>query len=97
MPNAWITHVRDFADKKKMKYTEALMSAECKAEYQKNKPKTNDEMKMPKPMRKPKQVSTTTDTPLKAPVMAAMPNAEMTLKPPRVRKLKQPKEKLSNL
>jgi len=44
MPNAWITHVKEFADKKKMKYTDALKSQECKDAYKSKKPKkeTND-------------------------------------------------------
>lgn len=50
MANAWILHVRDFADKKKMKYTEAMKSQECKDAYKKGKPQSNDDMKkeMPK-------------------------------------------------
>jgi len=39
MPNAWISHVKDFADKKKMKYTDALKSQECKDAYKSSKPK----------------------------------------------------------
>ncbi len=45
MPNAWITHVKEFSDKKKMKYTDALKSQECKDAYKENKPKSMDEMK----------------------------------------------------
>lgn len=45
MANSWITHVREFAIRKKMKYTDALKSADCKAEYQENKPKSNDDIK----------------------------------------------------
>jgi hypothetical protein len=46
MANSWIEHVRDFANKKKMKYNDALKSADCKAEYQKNKSKSMDESQM---------------------------------------------------
>ena len=46
MANSWISHVRAFAEKKKMKYTDAMKSAECKAEYQNNKPKSSEDMKM---------------------------------------------------
>ncbi len=46
MANSWIEHVRDFANKKKMKYNDALKSADCKAEYQKNKSKSMDESEM---------------------------------------------------
>jgi len=45
MANSWVSHVKAYADKKKMKYNDALKSAECKAEYQKNKPKSSDETK----------------------------------------------------
>ena len=48
MPNAWITHVKEFSDKKKMKYTDALKSQECKDAYKENKPKSMDEMKQEK-------------------------------------------------
>ncbi len=43
--NSWVSHVKAYAEKKKMKYNDALKSAECKAEYQKNKPKSSDETK----------------------------------------------------
>ncbi len=46
MANSWILHVLDFANKKKMKYNDALKSADCKAEYQKNKSKSMDESQM---------------------------------------------------
>lgn len=45
MANSWVSHVKEYANKKKMKYNDALKSAECKAEYQKNKPKSSDETK----------------------------------------------------
>ena len=45
MANNWVSHVKAYAEKKKMKYNDALKSAECKAEYQKNKPKSSDETK----------------------------------------------------
>ena len=45
MANTWITHVKAYAEKKKMKYTDAMKSEECKSEYDKNKPKFNDEKK----------------------------------------------------
>ena len=45
MANNWITFVKDFAGKKKMKYTDALKSAECKEAYNKQKPKSMEEMK----------------------------------------------------
>ena len=51
MPNAWITHVKEFSDKKKMKYTDALKSQECKDAYKsgKQKKETNDiTVKIPK-------------------------------------------------
>jgi len=45
MANTWITHVKAYAEKKKMKYTDAMKSVECKSEYDKIKPKSNDEKK----------------------------------------------------
>lgn len=45
MANSWINHVKEFSSRKKMKYTDALKSADCKAEYQEKKPKSSDEMK----------------------------------------------------
>ena len=33
MVNSWVLHVKAYAEKKKMKYNDALKSAECKAEY----------------------------------------------------------------
>jgi len=45
MPNTWVSFVKEFASKKKMKYNEALKSADCKAEYQSNKPKSSEDMK----------------------------------------------------
>ena len=45
MANSWISFVKDFADKKKMKYTEAMKSQECKDAYKSEKPKSNDDMK----------------------------------------------------
>jgi len=45
MPNTWISFVKEFADKKKLKYTDALKSQECKDAYKKDKPKSSDDMK----------------------------------------------------
>ena len=42
MANSWVSHLKEYANKKKMKYNDALKSAECKAEYKKNKPKCFD-------------------------------------------------------
>lgn len=33
MPNKWIQHVKEFADKHKLKYGEALKHPQCKASY----------------------------------------------------------------
>jgi hypothetical protein len=33
MPNAWITHVKQFASQHKMKYGDALKHPQCKASY----------------------------------------------------------------
>lgn len=54
MPSAWILHVKEFADKKKLKYTDALKSQECKESYHKNKPKSMSEItvKVPRIPRK---------------------------------------------
>jgi len=43
MANNWVNHVKEFSEKKKIKYTDAMKSAECKAEYEKNKPKHIEE------------------------------------------------------
>jgi len=77
MPNAWILHVKEFADKKKMKYNDALKSQECKDAYKSSKPKkeTNDvTVKMPK-MKKSDKL--TMDTP-----MAVMPPPTEIMMPP---------------
>lgn len=94
MTNAWVQHVREFADKKKMKYTDAMKSAECKAEYQKNKPKSSNDMKedmnkvimkAPKKTSKKKMEATPE---LKAVEMPIMANVEVKAKTPRIRKSK---------
>ena len=33
MASAWVTHVKSFAQKHKMKYGEALKNAQCKSEH----------------------------------------------------------------
>ena len=78
MPNAWITHVKEFSDKKKMKYTDALKSQECKDAYQSKKPKkeTND-VKIP---RKKKAGS---------PMEMKMPHIEMMMPPMKTKKGKK--------
>lgn len=87
MPNAWITHVKEFADKKKMKYNDALKSQECKDAYKNSKPKkeTNDiTVKMPK-MKKSDKL--TMDTP-----MAVMPpSTEMMMPPMKMKRVKSKK------
>ena len=35
--NPWIVHVKQYAAKHNMKYTDALKDAKCKSEYQKSK------------------------------------------------------------
>ena len=45
MANNWINFVKEFSAKKNMKYTDALKSAECKEAYNKQKPKSMEEMK----------------------------------------------------
>jgi hypothetical protein len=45
MANNWINFVKEFSAKKSMKYTDALKSAECKEAYNKQKPKSMDDMK----------------------------------------------------
>ena len=39
MKSLWITHVKSFAQKHKMKYGDALKNAQCKSEYHKSKGK----------------------------------------------------------
>ena len=39
MASAWVTHVKSFAQKHKIKYGEALKNAQCKSEYHKSKGK----------------------------------------------------------
>lgn len=80
MPNAWITHVKEFADEKKMKYTDALKSQECKDAYKSKKPKkeTNDvTLKIP---RKKKAGS---------PMEMKMPHIEMMMPPMKTKKGKK--------
>lgn len=86
MPNAWITHVKEFADKKKMKYNDALKSQECKDAYQSSKPKKETKdigVKMPK-MKKSDKLSM--DTP-----MAVMPPTEMMMPPMKMKRVKSKK------
>ncbi len=86
MPNAWITHVKEFADKKKMKYNDALKSQECKDAYQSSKPKKETKdigVKMPK-MKKSDKL--TMDTP-----MAVMPPTEMMMPPMKMKRVKSKK------
>ena len=45
MANSWINFVKEFSVKKSMKYTDALKSTECKEAYNKQKPKSMEEMK----------------------------------------------------
>lgn len=50
MSNSWISFVKEYSDKKKIKYTDAMKSSECKDAYQKQKPKNetpNKKVKMP--------------------------------------------------
>ena len=92
MPNNWISHVKSFADKKKIKYTDALKSQECKEEYQKNKPKSSDDMKqdMNKVIMKAPKVSKASKAKFQMPELpkADMNNVEVKIKAPRVRKSK---------
>jgi hypothetical protein len=86
MPNAWITHVKEFSDKKKMKYNDALKSQECKDAYQSSKPKKETKdigVKMPK-MKKSDKLSM--DTP-----MAVMPPTEMMMPPMKMKRVKSKK------
>ena len=39
MKSSWVTHVKAFAQKHKMKYGDALKNAQCKSEYHKSKGK----------------------------------------------------------
>ena len=39
MASAWVTHVKEFSKKHKMKYGEALKKSQCKTEYHKSKGK----------------------------------------------------------
>ena len=68
MANNWVSHVKEYAEKKKIKYTDAMKSQECKDLYQKNKPKTADDMKIKTPRKvkadKKEIVETTTETPV---------------------------------
>ena len=88
MPNNWISHVKSFADKKKIKYTDALKSQECKEEYQKNKPKSSDDMKQA--IMKAPKVSKASKVKLQMPELpkADSNNVEVKIKAPRMRKSK---------
>ena len=98
MPNTWVSFVKEFASKKKMKYNEALKSADCKAEYQKNKPKSSDDMKREMnevidktPMKIPKMPKKQmkmeiVETPLKMPEMN---NVEVKVRKPRIKKMRK--------
>jgi len=92
MPNNWISHVKSFADKKKIKYTDAFKSQECKEEYQKNKPKSSDDMKqdMNKVIMKAPKVSKASKVKLQMPELpkADTNNVEVKIKAPRMRKSK---------
>ena len=46
MPNIWVSFVKEFADKKKIRYTDALKSQECQDAYKKDKPKFSEDMKV---------------------------------------------------
>jgi len=52
MPSAWVEHVKDFASKKEMKYSEAMKNDECKELYHRSKEtidkKKVDEITRPK-------------------------------------------------
>jgi len=76
MPNTWVSFVKEFASKKKMKYNEALKSADCKAEYQSNKPKSSEDMKreMNKFIDK-----TPVKTPVKTPKIPKTPKSQMKM------------------
>lgn len=73
MPNTWVSFVKEFASKKKMKYNEALKSADCKAEYQSNKPKSSEDMK--------REMNNVIDkTPVKIPKISKTPKTPKTPK-----------------
>ena len=58
MPNTWVSFVKEFADKKKIKYNDAMKSSECKDAYQKTKVSldmTKDVIKMSAKTKKPKE------------------------------------------
>lgn len=100
MANSWINHVREFANRKKMKYTDALKSADCKAEYQEKKPKSSDEMKQEmnkviiKAPRKKKDTSLLKPAEMPAEIKTSIiPQLnDMKIKKPRVRTSKVSKE-----
>ena len=99
MPNAWVSFVKEFSDKKKMKYNDAMKSAECKEAYQKQKPKSMDEtskemVKTPK-MKMPKKVQTETiQSPLKSFEPPPDTIVEAKVRRPRMKKVKEVLDKL---
>ena len=50
----WVNHVKQFAEKHKMKYNEAMKNKQCKDEYQKKKGKQPEMKDMTPKMRKTK-------------------------------------------
>ena len=87
MANSWILHVLDFSNKKKMKYSDALKSADCRAEYQKNKSKSMDEsqMDMNKIITKvPKNKKVMMEEPVVEPIEPVK-----VMRKPRVKKMKE--------
>ena len=96
MPNTWVSFVKEFADKKKIRYTDALKSQECQNAYKKDKPKSSDDMKREMnevidktPMKIPKMPKKQmkmeiVETPLKMPEMN---NVEVKVRKPRVKKM----------
>ena len=102
MPNTWVSFVKEFANKKKMKYNEALKSADCKAEYHSKKPKSSEDMKREMnnvidktPVKIPK-IPKTPKTPksqmkmdmIEPPLkMPEMNNVEVKVRKPRVKKM----------
>lgn len=95
MPNAWVSFVKEYSEKKKMKYNDAMKSAECKEEYQKQKPKSMEEtskvmVKMPK-MKMSKQTIQEPLKPLEPPKDTIM---EAKVRKPRIKKMKEPMDKL---
>lgn len=55
MPNAWVTHVKDYAQSRNMKYAHAVTDEECRKTYYEKKQKLPPSEKKSHHKKKPQQ------------------------------------------